>query len=258
MNYAIIENEHLALELMKAIIKRVRPEWELAFTAGTVADTVSFFKTHPDVDLCFMDIELNDGDCFDIFDEVEMGVPVIFTTAYDDFLLKAFKVYSIDYLLKPVLETDIEQAIQKYERYYAKERGSSTVLYRHLKNLAEAKSQKPALRRVLTVTGDHYSFVEIDNIAWLISEDKYVYVVDKDGNRRLTTFETLTDANEVLDESSFFCLRRNLICSPSAIKSVTKYFKGRLKVKLQSHSHEVEAVVSSNKRDTFLSWLGGA
>lgn len=125
MKYAIIENERLALDLIKAIVKNVRPEWELAFTAGTVADAVEHFKNEGEADLCFMDIELNDGNCFDIFDEVRLGIPVIFTTAYDEFLLKAFKVYSVDYLLKPVLETDIERAILKFERYFNSRKDSA-------------------------------------------------------------------------------------------------------------------------------------
>lgn len=257
MNYVIIENERLALDLMKAIIKRVRPEWELIFTAATVADTVNFFEVNPDVDICFMDVELNDGDCFSIFSQIDVGVPVIFTTAYDDFILKAFKVNSIDYLLKPILETDVEQAILKYERFHAKRATSNIEIYRHLKELSDANRSKPSLHRVLTVSGDRYSFVPVDNIAWLISEDKYVYVVDLEGNRKLTTFTTLGEAHEMLDRDSFFYLRRNLICSAEAIKSVSKYFKGRLKVTLTSGVHEVEAIVTSEKRQIFLNWLGG-
>lgn len=258
MNYIIIENERLALDLIKTLIKRVRPQWELAYTAATVEDAVNFFKTNPDIDLCFMDIELNDGDCFCIFEEVEIGAPVIFTTAYDEFMLKAFKVHSVDYLLKPILETDVEKAILKFERYYAGRRSVNKELYHHLKELSEAKRQTPSLRRVLTVAGDNYNFVPVENIAWLVSEDKYVYVVDLEGNRRMTTFSTLSEASELLSRDSFFCLRRNLICSATAIKGVSKYFKGRLKVRLQSGSHEVEAVVSSEKRQEFLNWLGEA
>lgn len=258
MKYIIIENERLALDLMRAIVQRVRPEWELVYTGATVADAIKYFKGNPEVDICFMDIELNDGDCFGIFEEVEVGTPVIFTTAYDEFMLKAFKVNSIDYLLKPVLERDITQAILKYERYYAKRTRANTEIYRHLQELTEANRQRPQLNRVLTVAGDRYGFVAVDEVAWLVSEDKYVYVVDLEGNRRMTTFDTLAEAYEVLDKGAFFLLRRNLICSAAAIKCVSKYFKGRLKVTLRSGEHEVDAVVTSEKRPGFLNWLGGA
>lgn len=90
-----------------------------------------------------------------------------------------------------------------------------------------------------------------------MSEDKYVYAVDLDGNRRMTTFETLGEANELLEGDSFFFLRRNLICAPAAIESVSKYFKGRLKVILRAGERSVEAVVSADKRQAFLNWLGG-
>jgi len=257
MKYAIIENERLALDLMKAIMKRVRPQWELAFTAANVSETINFFKTMPEVDICFMDIELNDGDCFSIFEEIELNIPIIFTTAYDEFMLKAFKVNSIDYLLKPILETDVEQAVLKYERYYAQREHSNTDIYRKLKELADTNRNRPSLKRVLTVSGDRYNFVSSDNIAWLVSEDKYVYVVDLNGNRRMTTFATLGEAGDLLNQDSFFVLRRNLICSTAAIKSVCRYFKGRLKVTLHAGADEIEVVVSADKRQTFLNWLGG-
>ncbi len=257
IKYAIIENECLALDLMKALVKRVRPEWELVFTAPTVAEAINFFSSGHEADLCFMDIELNDGDCFEIFGEVEIGIPIIFTTAYDEFLLRAFKVNSVDYLLKPIMEQDVAQAILKYERFHAKRGSENSMRYQPLYELSGKRSEASSPVRILTVSGDNYSFVPIGKVAWLVSEEKYVYVVDTDGNRRLTAFETLGEAGEILNGDSFFFLRRNLICSPEAIKGVKKYFKGRLKVYLQSGGHELEIVVSSDRRQQFLSWLGG-
>ena len=116
MKYAIIENEEISRLNLLNIIKNIRPSFECVFMAETVADTVEYFSTQHDVQLVFMDVELGDSDCFNIFKQIEMDLPIVFTTAYDEYALRAFKVNSIDYLLKPIMEDDVLHAIEKLEK----------------------------------------------------------------------------------------------------------------------------------------------
>ena len=119
MKYAIIENEVFARLNLQNIVETLRPGYQLVFTAETVADAIAGISSNSDLDLVFMDIELDDGNCFEIFDRIMVKTPVIFTTAYDDYAIKAFKVNSIDYLLKPVVEDDMKAAIEKFEEHTA-------------------------------------------------------------------------------------------------------------------------------------------
>ena len=115
INYAIIENEEYAKRMLEHSISTLRPDYRLVFTSDNIADTVDWLASRADVDLIFMDIELDDGNCFDIFNQVHVDTPVIFTTAYDDYAIKAFKVNSVDYLLKPVKQSELQTALTKME-----------------------------------------------------------------------------------------------------------------------------------------------
>lgn len=115
MKYAIVENELHSLHHIKGILEDLRPEWTLSFTSDSVHDTLKKIGENGLPDLLFLDIELNDGNCFSLFEKIKSPVPVIFTTAYDDFCLKAFKVHSLDYILKPITTDDLLFAIRKFE-----------------------------------------------------------------------------------------------------------------------------------------------
>ena len=115
MRYAIVENEELALLNMRRSVEELRPDYLLVFTAESVEDTITQLQAHTQLDLIFMDIELTDGNCFQIFQQVKVATPIIFTTAYDDYAIQAFKVNSIDYLLKPISDRELQRAIEKFE-----------------------------------------------------------------------------------------------------------------------------------------------
>ena len=121
MNYIIIENEAFALENLKQTVARLRTDYNLTFTAESIEDAVEYLRMHPNIDLIFMDIELVDGNCFEIFRQVKVETPVIFTTAYDDFAIQAFQVNSIDYLLKPIGDEALGAALDKLERLTSKQ-----------------------------------------------------------------------------------------------------------------------------------------
>ena len=252
MKYAIIENEAYALEHLKRVVSSLRTEYELVFTAESVEECINYFGQQHSVDIIFMDIELVDGNCFDIFRAINIKTPIIFTTAYDAYAIQAFKVNSIDYLLKPIADKDVEAAIRKFETHYIKT--NKTPDYKQLypfihKNLAR--------RRILVNSGDTYSYIQTDEIAFFVSEDKYVYATLKNGRRRMTDFQNLSEVEAEVDGSDFFQLSRNLIASISAIGKVSKFFTGRLKVEIEAGEEKQEVVVSAARKKLFLDWLGG-
>lgn len=249
MKYAIIENEEFARINLREVIETVRPAYRCAFTAETVEECVRHFASANDIQLIFMDIELDDGNCFEIFRRTEFKTPVIFTTAYDEYAIQAFKVNSIDYLLKPVSEEDVERAIRKFESMQA----APGPDYR---DVAAEITRARSRRRILISDAGGYSFVSTDDIAWFEAEDKYVSIVLRSGKRMLTDFASLADVTEALDPDRFFHLSRSVVASIESIGKISKFFKGRLRVSLIANGVERTETVSAARRPEFLGWLG--
>lgn len=249
MEYIIVENEIYAKEKLKSMVQEIRPDAILAGESGTIEDTVNLIehlKKTPD--LIFLDIELDDGNCFEIFRRTDVKSPVIFTTAYDNYMLQAFKENGIAYLLKPILKEDLAHALDKLERL----KGLSS------ENQASARMENRRWRqRLLIVNGDQYSFVNVSEIAYLLSEDKYVFAILKSGKRQLTEIGSLADALPCLDRHQFFQTARNLIINIESIEKVVKHFNGRLKVILSVHGEKMETMVSAARKHDFLEWMGG-
>ncbi|MBD5329343.1 MAG: response regulator transcription factor [Bacteroides sp.] len=246
--YAIIENEKFArINLQNAIFK-LRPDYECVFTAETIEDCIDYFSGRPDLQLIFMDIELDDGNCFEIFRSVEIDTPIIFTTAYDEYAIRAFKVNSVDYLLKPLQDSDLERALKKFESH---SQGAAPI------KAAKSEKEAPKLRtRLLVSNGQNYTFVQDEEIAWFEAEDRYVYIICKNGKSLISDFSSIGEIAAVLDPNRFFQISRSILASIDAIKNVSKYFKGRLNVTLEASEHSKTEVISAARRDTFLEWLG--
>lgn len=249
MKIAVIEDEQFARQQLEDIIRKLRPKWQVAFRAESIEECVEYFGSAPDIGLIFMDIELVDGNCFEIFRQVDISTPVIFTTAYDEYAIQAFSTNSIHYLLKPITEGDVEKAILKFESTAMPEAPTE------YQRLGESLNRQRS--RIMTYSGDNYIPVEIGNIAFFLSEDKYVYAYLKDGHRRLTEFLNLNDTMEALDRNRFFQISRNIITSIDAVKQVSKYFKGRLKVAVAAGEQQQEIIVSAARRQQTLDWLSG-
>lgn len=259
MRYAIIENEEYLRENLRMMVTSICPEAECVFTAETVEESIGFFNRENSADndesgveLIFMDIELDDGSCFEIFEAVEIDIPVIFTTSYSEYAIQAFKVNSIDYLLKPVADDDLRRAIQKFSKRNASERVDPEV-YR---NLSPEPTARRIRNRLLVSSSNGYSYINTGDIAWIEAEDKYVSIVTTDGSMTLTDIKSLGDVAEVLDPDNFFQISRGVIASIGSIGKVSKYFKGRLKVELQAGGRRRAETVSAARRDQFLEWLG--
>lgn len=250
MRYAIIENEEFAQLHLNNMIRSLRDEWECAFTAQTVEDSVAELKRCANLDLIFMDIELDDGSSFEIFNQTEVKIPVVFTTAYSEFALQAFKVNSVDFLLKPFDESDVIKAIEKFEQNYNKDS------IKDYGRLVDAFSPTRRPKRLLISDSSGYSFLPLDEIAWFEAEDKYVSATTTAGKTILTDVKSLSNIADLLDPDDFFQISRSLIVSIKAIGKVERHFKGRLSVNLHAGSLSRTETVSSARRNQFLDWLG--
>lgn len=227
------------------MITRLRRDWTPVFTAVSVADTVTFLQSGTEVDLIFLDIELSDGKSFDVFEQVNTVVPIIFTTAYDNHAIQAFKVNGVDYLLKPIDEQELAHALDKYDH-----------LHQHKPVSANITPTVEHTDRVLTVSGDKYDYINISDINYLISEDHCVFAILNNGTRRMISMSNLSEIEEVLPTKMFFRISRNIIASIGSIIRVRKYFKSRLIINIGHPDNEQEICISAQRRDSFLSWLG--
>ena len=264
INYVIIENEEFSFIKLKSQIEALRPDWNLAFSAETVEDSVTYFAgvQASDIDLVFLDIELDDGNCFDIFRLLSnsgnrfFDTPVIFTTSYDQYAIKAFEMNSVDYLLKPVMDDDLQRAIEKWER--TRPTHPQLDIDHLLDSLSSRMSQSPIKKvtRIPITIGEHYQYEDIDNVAYFLAEDKAVIVCLNDGRQRLTDFKSLNEVLPMLSTNDFFQVSRGIIANIQSISQVSKFFKGRLKVTLRSGSSEREVTVTAARKDEFLSWYG--
>lgn len=258
MNYLIVENERLSREELRRNVRALRPGWNEVGIAETVKEVVEILSVNDDIDLIFMDIELDDGQCFDIFDQVETDASIIFTTAYSDYTLQAFHLNSLDYLLKPYAKEELEKALQKFERFHGDSKSEDSVTdFRHENDeCCGQPTQAAAVPRILLTMGERYSHIPLENVMWFESEDKCVMCTDNKGKSGLTGFKSLKELEERLPREEFFRLRRNILASIKSITEVNKFFKGALRVTLASGDKEIIVVVPQSKRQDFLNWLG--
>jgi DNA-binding LytR/AlgR family response regulator len=203
------------------------------------------------IDLIFMDIQLADGLSFDIFQQVEVNVPVIFTTAFDQYTLKAFKVNSIDYLLKPIEERELAQAVGKYQQLYSKkDHNFSDRIVKLLKEM-NASGYK---ERLLIKRGQQLSYLKTDDTAYCYADGKLCYAVDFNGNKYLLECN-LTLLEEQLRPNKFCRINRHLLVNIDAVKKVHTWIGGRLKLEL-APSTEADTIVSRERVNGFKEWLG--
>ncbi|MDR3057835.1 MAG: LytTR family DNA-binding domain-containing protein [Prevotella sp.] len=248
MKYLIVEDERFAYEELKRMMTELRPGYSLEKRTKTVIDTIGFLKTST-VDLILLDIRLADGNCFEIFNHVEINTPVIFTTAYDEHAIKAFKLNSIDYLLKPFDEKELEAALVKFENIF-----HSNYHKTEPKNFEQLLSLKTK-NRFLISKGENYHYIETADIAHFYSEDGVVFLHTFQNKRYIINY-TLDQLEQQLDSRLFFRVSRNCIGNVKAIENVAKYFNSRLKLSLLPVCpHEV--LVSRVRVPDFLKWMDG-
>lgn len=242
MKVLVIEDEIPAQEELVRILRKHFPNIEIVDIIGSVRDSVEWLRNNT-ADLIFMDIQLLDGCCFDIFDVVEVRTPIIFTTAYDQYALKAFKVNSVDYLLKPIDEDELVAAVRKMDYKYD-----------NIRNLIE--SYMPTVRyktRISVKTGDIYCFLLIDEVSYFIFEDGFTYAVTCDEKKHIVDY-TIGSLEAQLDPRRFFRVSRGCIVSIGSIEKITAYFNSRLKVTLKGRKN-VSLILSRVRVRDFLNWI---
>lgn len=248
MKYLIVEDERFAYEELKRMMTKLRPGYVLEKQTKTVIDTIEFLKVAA-VDLILMDIRLADGSCFEIFNHIKVSTPVIFTTAYDKHAIKAFKLNSIDYLLKPFDEHELATALVKFENIYHNQAHTTDP-----KNFEELLSFKTK-NRFLISKGENYHYIETADIAHFYSEEGVVFLHTLHNKRYIINY-TLEQLEQQLDKRLFFRVSRNCIGNVKAIENVAKYFNSRLKLSFAPECpHEV--LVSRIRVPDFLKWMDG-
>ncbi|MBQ8957475.1 MAG: response regulator transcription factor [Bacteroidales bacterium] len=249
MKVLIIEDEVLAAKALKKLLKEVEPEVEVMAVLETIEETVEWLGKHSTPDLVFMDIHLADGSSFTIFDQVNITCPVIFTTAYDEYALKAFEVNSIDYLLKPITKEALQHAMKKYHNLVDKQ-FDSRKLDALLTQLGARKKFKNCF---LLPERDKLVPLPVSNIAYVYIDTKTVKIVSLE----LKTYyisQTLDDLMAQLDPSVFFRANRQFIISRQAVKDVSVWFGNKLAINLIVETLE-KIIVSKARVAEFKHWF---
>lgn len=249
MNYLIIEDEAYNAGLLKSLVEKVDPASSLLEVLPTVQESVEWLETNPLPDVIFMDIRLADGLSFEIFSQVKIQSPVIFTTAYDEYALQAFKVYGAAYLLKPIQKDELQEALEKVKRLQPKLSGDDIGAIMKMFRTHE----KTYKTRFLLHYRETYKVVTVEEIDYIALELKNVYFHLLDSTSLAVPY-TLEELEEQLDPQFFFRVNRQYLLHINSIDSIHKYFNDKAKVFLK-RDREAEVIVSRIKMPQFKLWL---
>ncbi|MBL7852095.1 MAG: response regulator transcription factor [Cyclobacteriaceae bacterium] len=247
----IIEDEPQAADRLARLIASLRPGAQVLATLDSVTQSVGWLRQHPAPDLLLMDIQLADGLSFAIFDQVRVTSPVIFTTAYDEYALRAFKVNSIDYLLKPVDEAELRAALDKLSAL----RSAVVAPDKMMQSIADAMrmlSKKYKERFVIRV-GEHLRSIEIAEIRFFFSQEKATFAQTADHRKHVLDF-TLDQLEDLVDPARFFRINRKYLVSVEAIRDMVSHTNSRLKLLLHG-SEDPEVIVARERVQEFREWL---
>lgn len=252
---AIIEDEYPAARLLNHMLTTLRPEWEITLLPGTVEDSVKWFAENPHPDVLFLDIQLTDGNSFLFLEQAHPSSMIIFTTAYDEYAVRAFAVNSIDYLLKPIHEDRLLAAITKFERL-------SPVTIREFNdqmNVRElvallSKRDESCFRTRFLITGNrHFYTIQVADIAYFYSECKITFAVTKEGKRHAIDL-SLGKLEEQLDGRRFFRVNRQFVLSAESIKTIEPYNGSKLNIRVNPPFDDA-IQVSREKVTALKMWL---
>lgn len=252
INAVIIEDEIPAARLLHSMVLALRPEWNVEIIPGNVDDAIEWFKSHEHPQLIFLDIHLTDGDAFDFLSEIKPQSAVIFTTAYDQYAIRAFSVNSIDYILKPVVEQRLAEAINKYEGLYENMKAQSA---KYMEIVLETLKhpEKKYRSRFLIYGSDKFWTLRVEDVAYFYSEEKTTFAVTS-GNQQHILDLSLNKLEEQLDSKSFFRVNRQLLVNIDAVDHASPYYKGRIKVYVNP-AFKSDVIISEEKATAFKAWL---
>ncbi|MEO6173653.1 MAG: LytTR family DNA-binding domain-containing protein [Flavobacterium circumlabens] len=251
----IIEDEKPAARLLQRKLEKLDIAVETML--HSVEESIHWFSNNKHPDLIFLDIQLSDGLSFEIFEKINITSAIIFTTAYDEYALKAFKLNSIDYLLKPIDEDDLDVAVTKFKTRLPKLGTETTNLqldFEQIRKMLSNPFEKNYKKRFTVKIGQHLKVITTDEIECFFSENKGTYIHTFE-NRNYLIDSTLEILEQELDMKDFFRVSRKFIVPLTAIKEIQVYTNSRLKVILPSYKED-EVIVSREKVQDFKSWLG--
>jgi two-component system, LytTR family, response regulator LytT len=254
IRYLIIEDEEPAARRLQKLVSETAPESELLDSIVSVRSAVQWFAANAAPDLVFMDIHLADGLSFEIFKEADITCPIIFITAYDKYALEAFKVNSIDYLLKPVKKEDLGRALQKFKKLQASP-AQPPVDFSKLINILQEGKAASYKKRFVIKYGDHIKTIETTDAAYFYTETRVNFLVTNDGKRYAIDYY-LDQLEDMLDPRLFFRINRQFIISIHSIEEMLSYSKSRILLKLKPAA-KLETIVSTERSAAFKAWLDG-
>lgn len=253
MNILIVEDEELAVKKLQKTLAAVDDTAVVLASTDSIKSTVEWLNDNPQPDLILMDIELADGQSFEIFNLVDVKSPVIFTTSYDEYALKAFKVNSVDYLLKPIQKEELAAALTKYKKLQSNAKPDIS-LDNLVKELQQKLQPKEYRKRFLVKHGQKLVSVEVEDIAYFYSDGRLNFFKTKD-NKKFVVDYTMDELEDMLDPAQYFRISRSFYVSVNSIDKIDDYFGNRLVLGLIPEVDK-EALVSREKVTEFKKWMG--
>ena len=250
MNIIIIEDEKPSARRLQRMLSALNMETDVML--HSVEESIDWFKNNKHPDLIFLDIQLSDGLSFEIFEAIDIKSSVIFTTAYDEYALQAFKLNSIDYLLKPIDEDDLKKAVEKFNERMPKQQ-SVTLDFNDIKKLLVNPIEREYKKRFSVKVGQHLKLINSDDIECFYSENKGTYVFTNEGRNYLLD-STLEQIEAELEPKNFFRVSRKFFVNINAIKDMISYTNSRLQVKLNTFN-EQDIIVARERVKDFKDWL---
>ena len=254
INILIIEDEIPAQISLTRMIEKHCANSRIVATLNSVRSSIKWIEENPEgADVIFMDVELSDGVCFEIFNKVNINTQVIITTAYDNYAVNAFRNNCTDYLLKPIVEEDLIRAWERCMERMEQHNNANLETLIDMVSKVGIPKDKEYKKRFIVKTGDKILIIPVEDIAYCYSEDKSTYAISYSGNRRLLDY-SLDMIQEMLDPKLFYRISRSCIVSINAIENISKHLGTRLRLQLRPHTDE-EIVVSRSRTSDFLEWL---
>lgn len=250
MNILIIEDEQLAQERLQMLIKAYDPAINIVGCLESVDETVTWLNTRPHPDLILLDIHLSDGQSFEIFKRTQTQKPIIFITAYENYAVDAFRLFSIDYILKPVTSEALAAAINKYKSL------SHIFMpadYRLLMEQLKDATLNSYRNRFLAKVGQRLFFIAANDVSYFAADNKIVFLIDREGNRFVIN-NTIEKLETELNPKDFFRLNRKIIVHAEAIEQVKPYHNNRLKLQLKGAPGSEEIIISRDRVTEFKQW----
>jgi len=250
MKVIIIEDEKPSARRLQRMLNKLDLDAEVML--HSVEESINWFEKNEHPDLIFLDIQLSDGLSFEIFEHIDVESAIIFTTAYDEYALQAFKLNSIDYLLKPIDEVELAKAVKKYQERLPNQQ-AVTLDFNDIKKLLVNPIDREYKKRFSLKVGQHLKLVQIEDIECFFSENKGTYIHTNEGRNYLidTTLELL---EQELDPQTFFRINRKFFVNIHAIKDMVSYTNSRLQIKLNTYSDD-EVIVARERVKDFKAWL---